>query len=141
MTDLLISEDKSALTLETTPKIDLPDIVRRYSEGESVQVLAQESSVSRQTIYHWMLSELGDNYPDSVTKMLIRRVADADEKLENSASPVDIARAREMARFARMDLERRRPKLYGQKSEMAVDKRVTVVIDRLSGRQPKIVNE
>ena len=56
---------------------------------------------------------MGDTHPDLVTTCLTNRIADADERLENASSSCTVARAREQARFARMDLERRRPRLYG----------------------------
>ena len=96
----------------------LPEIIRRYAEGESMQVLAAEQGKHRQTLYRWMLAGTGDKqYHDLVTYCLVQRVQEADEELRKASDPCDIARARETARFARMDLERRRPKLYGAKPE------------------------
>ena len=40
------------------------------------------------------------------------------------------ARGREMAKFARMDFERRRPKLYGPKQEVQVDHTVNITVNR-----------
>jgi hypothetical protein len=119
----------------TAPNI--PDIVRRYLSGESLQTIAQESELSVRTLYRWMLSECGPEYDDVVTQAIINRIAEADLKLAFASDSCQVARAREMARFARMDFERRRPKLYGQKSEMSVDKQVTVVIQR---DQPKAID-
>ncbi len=97
---------------------ELPDIITRYAAGESAQVLAAENEVDRRTIYRWMLAGTGDRqYSELVTFCLVQRVAEADEKLATASDPCDIARARETAKFARMDLERRRPKLYGSKPE------------------------
>ena len=96
----------------------LPEIIRRYAEGEPIPTLASELGVHRATLYRWMLAGTGDKqYHDLVTHCLVQRVAEADEMLAKSATVCDIARAREIARYARMDLERRRPKLYGSKPE------------------------
>lgn len=69
-----------------------------------------------------MLSHLGEkDYFDLVTEVLISRVSDADEEMDAarlSKDPVRVSAARETQRFARMDLERRRPELYGQKKEV-----------------------
>jgi hypothetical protein len=93
--------------------------IKRYLQGESVAALSAELNVSRGTIYNWMLGDLGPgHYTNLVTQMLVTRVRRADEMLETAEDPLNIARAREMARFARMDLERRRPHLYGQKQEV-----------------------
>lgn len=99
--------------------LELPEIVRRYAAGESVQTLAAEVGVHRATLYRWMLAGTGDQqYHELVTHCLVQRVAEADEALRNAQDACDIARAREMARFARMDLERRRPHLYGPRQEI-----------------------
>ena len=98
----------------------LPDSIRRYASGESIQDIALDQRVHRATLYRWMLAGTGDKqYSDLVTHCLVQRVADADEQLEKARDPCDIARARETARYARMDLERRRPALYGSKPDQA----------------------
>ena len=94
-------------------------LVQRYLNGESVQDLAKENQVNRKTIYNWMLSGLGDeHYHDVVTTCLVNRIAESDQELDEAVNPLHIARAREKARFSRMDYERRRPALYGQKQEV-----------------------
>ena len=97
----------------------LPEIVRRYASGESVQTLAAEAGKHRATLYRWMLGGVGDEqYHDLVTHCLVQRVCDADAALAAAREPCDIARARETCRFARMDLERRRPHLYGPRQQV-----------------------
>lgn len=87
-------------------------------QGFSLSDIAKKVGVSRQAIHAWMLREGGEQYHEAITAALVQRVADADEALQSASDPVDIARAREMARFARMDLERRRPALYGQRQQI-----------------------
>lgn len=112
----------TALAIARRDQIDLPGIVRRYAEGESMQVLAAENGVHRATLYRWMLAGIGDGqYDQLVTHCLVQRIADSDEELDRADNACDIARAREKARFARMDLERRRPHLYGQKQHVTLD--------------------
>ena len=108
--------------VKSPPKhVKLPQVIRRYLNGESLQTIAREVKRSRQIIYRWMLGGLGDeHYHEVVSAALVQRIADADKLLEDANEPVDIARAREMARFARMDFERRRPHLYGQQRQMLV---------------------
>jgi transcriptional regulator with XRE-family HTH domain len=103
---------------KATPNI--PDVVRRYASGESMQTLAAEFGVNRSTIYRWMLTETGDQHAEIVTDVLINRIAEADAELESAADRDATSRARERARFARMDFERRRPHLYGQRPTTAV---------------------
>jgi hypothetical protein len=120
-------------------KADLPDIIQRYADGESLQSLAHESGKHRMTLYRWMLSGLGDQaYATLVTDCLIHRIADADEDLANSATMCDIARARETARYARMDFERRRPQLYGPKQDINNHASLTVIVQRSQPSTPVI---
>ena len=99
---------------------DLPEVVRRLVSGEAtLRQLAEERGVAHTTLYRWLLSDLGDErYRELVTDALIARIADADVELAGAKSVLEVQRAREIARFARMDFERRRPALYGVKQEV-----------------------
>ncbi len=111
--------ERVAATVKVDAPPDIPKMIERYLDGESTLVLGKECGVSKRTIYRWLLSGIGDErYGDLVTAALVARIADADEKLEAAKDKVEVAKCREMARFARMDLERRRPSLYGQKQEV-----------------------
>lgn len=116
---------KSALSVDRP--VALPKIIERYVNGESVQVLAAENAVNRDTIYAWMLAGVGDKaYYDLVTRALVKRIADADALLDAAKEPHEISRAREICRYARMDFERRRPALYGSKQFNVTVGEVTV---------------
>jgi hypothetical protein len=65
-----------------------------------------------------------------MTDALITRVAEADSQLDEAVDTCGIARAREHMKYSRMDLERRRPKLYGPKQEIQTDSKITVVVQR-----------
>lgn len=110
----------------------IPEIIQRYLAGASVQDLARENSVCPRTIYNWMLREKGDEYDSMITEMLINRIADADVRLELADDAVQIARAREAARYARMDFERRRPLLYGPKQQIQQDTSISITIQQLT---------
>ena len=126
----ITSEDQTVLVTEQSEeKPPIPEIIQRYLDGESTAVLAKESKTSRRTIYNWMHSELTDkHYPDLVKQAIVNRIADADEKLALAADSLQVAQAREEAKFARWDAERRL-KLFRSNQE-AVDNRVMVVIER-----------
>lgn len=109
---------------------DLPQFVQQYLNGESIQSLAQQHRCSHRVIYKWLLKECGPQYDEVVTDALIARIADADQQLEEATTPIQIARAREMAKFSRMDFERRRPKLYGPKQELQHDHTVNIIVNR-----------
>ena len=59
----------------------------------------------------------------------MNRIADADTLLETAENAVDIARAREIAKFARWDAERRL-KLFQPKQEQTTDSKITVIVQR-----------
>src|SRR5262249_24846047 len=96
-------------------------VLQRYVAGESLQTLAAETGVHRATLYRWMLAYEGGEYEGIITATLVRRIAEADKELDEACDPCDIARAREKARYARMDYERRRPHLYGQRTHVTVE--------------------
>ena len=117
-------------TSSSLPAPVIPDLVQRYLNGESIQSLADDSQHCFRTIYRWLLKEAGPEYDAIQTDALISRIADADYELQNARDKVSVARAREQGRFARMDFERRRPKLYGPKQEIAMEERITVIVQR-----------
>lgn len=85
--------------------------------GKPLGQIAKEMGVGKRDLYRWMLSGVGDErYQEIVTQCLVCRIADADEELENAKDQLEVQKYREVARFARMDFERRRPGLYGQKA-------------------------
>lgn len=112
----------------------LPQVIERYRAGESVQVIARDCQVAARTIYRWMLAGLGDKeYYNLVTEALVDRIADADMALANSTNIIEVAKNKSACRFSRMDLERRRPFLYGQKIE-GPDSKVVVYVNRHKGK-------
>jgi len=131
-------------------RADLPEIVQRYLDGETLTDLAAESHRHPRTLYRWLLAECGPQYQSMVTECLTNRIADADVALEMSTDMCSLARAREATKYARMDFERRCPKLYGPKQETTSDHTLTVIVRRLdddprpqpiditSGRSPEL---
>jgi hypothetical protein len=111
-------------------KADLPEIIQRYRSGESMLTIAKNSRVQSRQLYNWVMAEAGEEYAAIQTECFLNRIADADEMLLFAQDAVQVTRAREIARFARMDLERRRPHLYGQKQEMNVNNAITVIVQR-----------
>lgn len=109
-------------------------VIKEYATGNvSYRDLARKHDVDPATIYHWILGGVGDKeHAELVTQALTRRIAEADQKLEAAGNYLQLGKAREAMRFTRMDLERRRPNLYGQKQLVAVvgEVRVTGLVGR-----------
>lgn len=110
------------------PDPNVPELIQRYLNGESIRDLTKEYKRSYQILYNWMLTETGSDYEHLISRALTNRIAEADQALDEAIAPIDIARARERARFSRMDFERRRPKLYGPKQEVVSDNTIRVII-------------
>lgn len=100
--------------------LDAQQIISRIEAGTSLRDLASELGISSSGLHAWLLRSEDPAYHEAVTAALAVRVAEADQRLDTAGDAVDIARAREQARFSRMDFERRRPALYGQRPTTAV---------------------
>jgi hypothetical protein len=105
----------------TLTKADIPQIIQRYINGESIQAIATDAHVARNTIYQWMHGIGEQKYPELVTQAMIARMALADHQLDTAESHEDIARAREACKFTRWDLERRRPRTWGVRAEITMN--------------------
>lgn len=109
-----------------------------YCAGATLQQIADQYKVTRQAVYGWLLGELGgQEHSALVTRALTARIAKGDETLDIADNPLDLQRGREQARNARLDLERRRSHLYGQKQELTV---VTVDLgDKLRRAKERVI--
>lgn len=131
-----MDDNSSAVT--PAPALPIPELIQRYLNGEDIRVIAANSRVSRQSLYNWMHDEVTDaQYPRLVKQAIVNRIADADERLEQAETLIDLARAREQAKFARWDAERRL-KLFQPKQETTTDSRITVIVQR-ERPQPVVV--
>src|SRR3990167_1006965 len=98
----------------------------RIANGERLADIAQDAGITVQAVSLWLLDEQPEQYRLAQRRGLIRRIVDADHALDSAADPLDLARARERARFARWDAERRLPALFGQKQQVDVSVKVSV---------------
>jgi len=105
--------------------------------------IAPDFGVSSRTLYRWLLTDLGDEkYQELITDCLVYRIHDADKDLHLAADMCQVTRARDEARFARMDFERRRPHLYGIKKEMKITGQLpSLVINVVPPQQIGVVHD
>ena len=99
----------------------LAHAAQRYAEGETLQAIASDLQCSDTAVRSFLLDEVGPEYLTIQTQGLLAKVSNADSDIDAAVVARDalmLAGAREKARFARMDLERRRPHLYGPKQEI-----------------------
>lgn len=105
-----------------------PLCVQRYLAGESLESMHKENVRVYRDFYRWMLGSTKDEHSELVTMSLIDRIAEADQAVATAATKLDASRAQTQAKFARMDFERKRPKLYGSQLNVQADTQVTVRI-------------
>ena len=122
--------------------------LERHAAGESLRDIAPSLGISHVRLRAILLGDVPDAYKAAQQDALVERIAEADELMHNSTaltddgtvdtarSSINIARAREIGKFARWDAERRLPHLFGAKSETAVG--VTITIARSVAHTPAI---
>ena len=106
--------------------------INAYAEGLTLTEAAEQYGVSKQAMRMWLLSEAPEEYRQAQTEGLLTRIAEADDGIaeaKDTRDPIVLACAREQARFARMDLERRRPHLYGPKQEVTHTVKPVLIIN------------
>jgi len=138
-TDLVLTETQLSESLVPAkgriPADDLPVIAQRYRTGESLQSIGQSYGVTdeavRQRLEKWALSGHGDtDYHDLVTEFLTEQALQAKDGIVSATDMLGVARAREVTRFWTWVLERRRPKLFGQKQDSGDGQKVMVIVNR-----------
>lgn len=102
-------------------ELSMTEVIRKYLTGKvTMQELAAESGRHRYTLYRWMLEEMGgdrERYREMRNRILVKRIADADEELDGAETAVEVTKRVAQAKFARFDYERRAPEAYGVKQD------------------------
>ena len=118
------------------------DLLTRYLKGETPEQMSRETGASKAALYYFLFGGLDDvAHWSLITQALTARMAHADEMLETAEGSIEISRAREMARFYRMDFERRRPHLYGQQSRLEVVAPIEDLGERLRRSRARIIDQ
>lgn len=102
------------------------ETLRRLAAGDSVRAIADDLGVTHQAVRVLLLDEVPEEYRAHQRQSLIARIVEADRQLEEAATPLAIARARELCRFTRWDAERRLPHLFGQHTRLELTGAVTL---------------
>lgn len=102
-------------------RIAIERAAARIEQGEHLKTIAEDIGVSLQCLSMWLLDDLPAQYAEAQRRGLIARIADADGDLDGAQTPLELARAREKAKFARWDAERRLPKLFGLQTHVTVE--------------------
>ena len=133
------------------PEDVLPAIIGRYLNGELIEDMATEIGVTKKALYKrlhkFMLASEGIEFADLITQSLAERIADADQELEEADSMLEVSKWSQLGKFRRMDFERKRPGLYGQKPVLtiatidvsgALEEKMEAVLERM---QPRVIDD
>lgn len=112
----------------------IANALTRHAAGESLRQIAPDMGISHVRLRAILLGDVPEQYRAAQADALIERIAEADElldgaiafaadgtTLDHARSSVNIARAREIGKFARWDAERRLPKLFGAAAAVTVN--------------------
>lgn len=125
---------------------DIPNLIQRLESGSSLEQLAQELGVSRESLRKkikvWCYTYSGTNelYQDLITRSMGERLVEAEDAHEASLSrgAIAVAHARDSLAHVRWMLERRVNKLYGPKQQIQQDTSISITIQELTP-QPVVV--
>jgi hypothetical protein len=121
----------------------IAESLTRHANGESLRDIAPAFGISHVRLRAILLGDVPDAYKQAQQDAMLERIAEADElldqaivldddgKIDAQSSNVNIARAREIGKFARFDAERRLPQLFGQRQQASAVT-VNVTIDALA---------
>lgn len=87
-------------------------------QGKTLAEIGQEFGVSLSAVHQFLLGNVPEKYRALQERGLIARITEADEKLENASNHLEVARAREIAKFRRWDAERRLKSLFAPSQEV-----------------------
>ena len=109
MSAVIPSSQRDALIVEA---------LDRHTAGDSLRQIAPALGISHVTLRAMLLGDVPEKYREAQQASFLRRIAEADELLEQATDALGISKAREIAKFARWDAERRLPHLFGQRVEV-----------------------
>lgn len=101
-------EDRNALFAQACTRI---------ASGEAMSEVAISIGLSPQVLSRWLLSKVPDKYREAQEAGIVAKVAEQGEKLETAQNHVEVARARETARFWQWVAERLLPR-FAAKQEI-----------------------
>jgi transposase-like protein len=108
-----VSAGEARATTEERERIVAAAIAEMLESGATLRQIAEKHGVPHSTLSRWLLSDAPAEYRDAQTSALLTRVVEADQALAAATTHIEINRAQAQCRFARQDLERRRPQMYG----------------------------
>lgn len=120
-------------------KHDPSVILARLERGDSLRDVAADIGVTYEAVRIWLLDDAPDEYRRAQRKGLICRIVEADSALDAADDAVDVARARERAKFARWDAERRLPQLFGPRQHVDMTIHSTDLGDRLRAAKERVI--
>lgn len=119
-------------------KITAESILDRYEQGELIREIAEKLNVSDVAVYRHLLTRAPEQWRDYQAARALKKLSDAEAKLESAADHLSLSRAREQVRSAQWELERLLSRLYGQKQEVTMTVNVGLA-DRLLQARSRVI--
>jgi hypothetical protein len=120
------------------------EILERVCQGEILREIASDMGVSKQALHRYLKDDPA--YEEAKKEQAASMIEEAKVETWAAKEPVDIARAREITKFAFRYAESVDPRRWGQKQEVTHTHQVTVdaglvglASDLLKGRAPQPV--
>lgn len=77
-------------------------------KGESIRAIAVQLGIPKSTLHRWLLDPtIPEEYREVQKDGMLQRVVDADQELEDAASPAEITKRAHICKNVRWDIERR----------------------------------
>ena len=100
------------------------EILERVCQGEILREIAADMGVSKQSLHRYLKDD--PDYESAKKEQAASMIEEAKVETWSAKEPADIARAREITKFAFRYAESVDPRKWGQKQEVSVNHSVSV---------------
>ena len=100
------------------------EILERVSQGEILREIAADMGVSKQSLHRYLKDD--PDYESAKKEQAASMIEEAKVETWSAKEPADIARAREITKFAFRYAESVDPRKWGQKQEVSVNHSVSM---------------
>ena len=100
------------------------EILERVCQGEILREIAADMGVSKQSLHRYLKDD--PDYESAKKEQAAAMIEEAKVETWSAKEPADIARAREITKFAFRYAESVDPRKWGQKQEVSVNHSVSV---------------
>ena len=114
-------------------------IIARYMGGEKIKEIAKEYGASRIALYAFLLRLVPDEWKEAQRARAFSMKEAGEERIQDAADPLELAKGREEARCGQWDLERVDRKNYGR-DEQTLNINITDLGERLRRARERTID-